>query len=679
MSQRPTPRRSPSPRTERPGSKTRGSGEKRPSSRTSTTNNRRATTRRAAPTPPRQEIPVLRKVAYAGIVVVAVIVFGFLFDVTTNFGKIHSGITLQGIDIGGMTREEATQALETELGARVTSAPVDLFGDEEQASKGINEETVELNLSSTSYEVEEEIAGGHSWRITAATVGASVDGRALAEEAYLIGRGKDFFSGRLKATFGGLELFASLTYGQAQLTGLEKLLGGSIGRPMGNADIYFEDGTFAVFPSVEGLRVNHASFMEKLDTAFLGETRSQVVPMEPIPVIITDAAAAQLAASTQEAIEQSVALVYENEDSWSLDSYSLGSWITTSVEGEGESSRLIARIAPDKLGDGIYSIIGDRDPGIKPIDARFEIVNDQVSIRPSQNGTGVDYKKVTENLNTILFPAGEPVKDRRVTLTVTTLAPSFSTADAEAYGIMDKIGSYTTEYTVASSAKVTNIHLAADLLNNSLIEPEGTWSFNGTAGECNEARGFQKAKSIVEGEYVDEIGGGICQVATTVFNAVFDSGLPIAERVNHGFYLIAYPAGRDATVSWQWPDLKFDNDTGHWMLLTMSYTDNSVTCTLWGTNPGYTVESSDSGFTDRTDFEKKEIENPELAKGEEKIKQEGVRGRTIVVTRYVYNSAGELLRKTDFKSVYAPEPEIKEVGTKEVPKEAEKETAKPTT
>jgi uncharacterized protein YabE (DUF348 family) len=103
------------------------------------------------------------------------------------------------------------------------------------------------------------------------------------------------------------------------------------------------------------------------------------------------------------------------------------------------------------------------------------------------------------------------------------------------------------------------------------------------------------------------------------------------------------------------------------MLLTMSYTDSTLTCTLWGTNPGYTVESSDTGFTDRTDFEKKEIENPELEKGKETIKQEGVRGRTIVVTRYVYNSAGELLRQTNFKSVYAPEPEIKEVGTKEVP------------
>ncbi|MDR1183660.1 MAG: VanW family protein, partial [Coriobacteriales bacterium] len=276
-------------------------------------------------------------------------------------------------------------------------------------------------------------------------------------------------------------------------------------------------------------------------------------------------------------------------------------------------------------------------------------------------------------LTGILFPADDTERDRRVALAITTLEPALTTAQAEAMHITEKFASYTTEYTTASSAKVTNIHLAADLLNNSLIEPGGVWSFNDTAGECNAERGFQEATSIVEGEYVDEIGGGICQVATTIYNAVFDSGLPIAERVNHGFYLVAYPDGRDATISWRWPDLKFENDTENWVLLTMSYTDNTVTCVLWGTDPGYTVVSEDTGFTDRTDFETREVDNPELPKGEERVKQEGVRGRTIIVTRYVYNSAGELLRKTGFKSVYEPETEIIEVGTKEEPKEAEED------
>jgi vancomycin resistance protein YoaR len=601
--------------------------------------------------------------------VIALALFGSLFDVVSNFGRIHQGVSLQGVNVGGLTRAEAATVLEDELGALIASSPVDLFANEQYKSEGAGEQTVELTGASTSYNTDGESRGSQSWRISTMTVGASIDGAALAEKAYAVGRDGDFFTDRLKASFLGIELGGSLTYEPSQLTTLESLLGGAIGWPEENADISFVDGGFIVVPSKEGYGVDHTAFVAELDRAFFGAEHSIIVPMTPVPVVVSDQEAAEVAAATQAAIERPVALVYENEDSWNLDTQSLGSWITTSIEGEGEEAKLIPRVAADRLEEGIHAVIGDRDPGIRPQDARFEVADGQVNIIPSVNGTGVDYARVTVDLNTILFPKGAEVKDRRIALAVTTLEPALSTEKAQEMHITERIATYTTEYTTASSAKVTNIHLAADLLNNSLIEPGGVWSFNGTTGECNAERGFQEATSIVEGEYVDEIGGGICQVATTVFNAVFESGLPIAERVNHGFYLIAYPAGRDAAVSWSWPDLKFENDTGNWMLLTMGYTDNALTCTLWGTNPGYKVESKDTGFTDRTDFETKRVDNPELNKGEEHIKQEGVPGRTIIVTRYVYNSAGELIRKADFKSVYAPEPKVIEVGTKEVPKE----------
>jgi len=153
-------------------------------------------------------------------------------------------------------------------------------------------------------------------------------------------------------------------------------------------------------------------------------------------------------------------------------------------------------------------------------------------------------------------------------------------------------------------------------------------------------------------------------VATTIFNTVFESGLPLVERVPHSLYPDSYPAGRDATVSYRWPDLKFQNDTPNWILLTMSYTRDTVTCTLWGTNPGYVVKFEDTGFYNFVPFTTKRIENPSLPRGTERVKKEGLMGRTIIVTRYVYNKNGELIRKADFKSVYDPESEIIEVGTK---------------
>ncbi|MDR3037072.1 MAG: VanW family protein [Coriobacteriales bacterium] len=644
---------------------------------------------------------------------------------------------MQGVDVGGLTRADAAARLEEELGATIEAAPVNLYANEHLAAAQATEGIVELDHASTSYQTdvageEADGEGGQAWRITAATVGASVDGAALAETAYAVGRGGDFLAGRLRATVFGVKLGAALVFEPSQLAGLENLLGEALGWAEVNADIRFEDGNFIVAESSEGQGVDHAAFVEVLSQAFLtappmptgsatgvadgadaeaenaatadatstapspsaaslttsntGQSlRLGVVPLAPIPVAISDAEAARVATLAQQAIAESVALVYRDEDPWTLDSYSLGTWIGTSIEGVGDEARLACHVAADRLAEGLRDIIGDRDPGIRPEDARFEVVDGRVTVVGGTSGTGVDYAKVASDLDDILFPSDSsssspsdsPARERQIVLTVTTLEPAFSTAQAKDLHITDKIASYTTEYTTASKAKVTNIHLASDLINNTLIAPGGVWSFNDTAGECNAQRGFQEATSIVLGEYVDEIGGGICQVATTVYNAVFDSGLPIVERVNHGFYLVAYPAGRDATVSWKWPDLKFENDTDSWMLLTMSYTDSSVTCTLWGTDPKYRVESESTGATDRTDFETKKIDNPEMPKGEERIKQEGVRGRTIVVTRYVYNRAGELLRKTAFKSVYAPETEVIEVGTKEEAKPVEDAEKKP--
>jgi vancomycin resistance protein YoaR len=602
---------------------------------------------------------------------VVLAVLGLVIDVVTNYNRIHRGVTLQGVDIGGLTREDAAALLEEQLGAVSAAAPVDLFATEELEREGVGEATVDLTGASTSYSLDEEGKAGQSWRISPATVGATVDGAALAEGAFTVGRGDDFFFGRLKASFLGVELEGSLNYEPSQLEGLEALLRDALGWREENAGIRFEEGAFVVVESKEGYGADHSAFVAALDRGFLGTARSLVVPMAVIPVLVTNEEAAAVAAYAQKAIEQPVALIYEDEEPWSLVAEDLGPWIATSIVGEAEQAQLVPHVAADWLKEGIYGVIGERDPGTTPQDARFEVVDGQVSIVESVNGTGIDYARVAADLDAVLFPATDAAPQRQVTLSIATLEPGFSTAQATEMRITDEIASYTTEFTTASSAKVANIKLAADLINNSLIEPGGTWSFNDTTGECNAELGFQQAKSIVEGEYVDEIGGGICQVATTIFNAVFDSGLPIAERVNHALYLIAYPAGRDAAVSWRWPDLKFENDTGNWMLLTMSHTDNSVTATLWGTDPGYKVQTEDTGFTDRTDFETKEIENPEMPKGEKHVKQEGVRGRTIVVTRYVYNSAGELLRKTAFKSVYEPEKEIVEVGTKADPADEE--------
>ncbi len=599
------------------------------------------------------------------IVVVALIAFIAVSDIVGNLGKIHSGVTVQGIDVGGLTTEEAAAFIDQELTAVTGNTPVALFANREALAAGVNESTVEIAPEGSEYDQSDESAASTSWLLNSSNAGLSFDSTALANEAYAIGRGSDFLANRFKASFGGgVNLPASLSFDPAHIGVLESMLTKSIGWEMVNASVEYVDGSFVAKDGRAGNSVDHDAFTTQLGNAFLGTERAFAVPMAMMSLNINYDQALQVAKMVEERVSQSVDLVYGSEEPWTVDSSGIGSWVSVTEEGNGADAKLVPWVDTDKLETGLKAIIGDRDPGIKPIDARFELSGDRIQVVAGTNGTGINYKKVSTDLYDILFGENHSTAKREIALAVTDLEPEFTAEDANAMNIKDKIASYTTEFTVASANKVTNIQLAADLLNNSMIAPGGTWSFHGTAGECNEARGFKKATSIVAGEYVDEIGGGICQVATTVFNAAFDAGLPINERVNHGFYLIAYPAGRDAAVSWQWPDLKFENDTGGHILMTMSYTNSALTCTLWGTDPGYRVEVEDTGFTNRTDFQKKEVVNPDLKAGEKRIKQEGVKGRTIVVTRYVYDKNGQLLRKTDFKSVYAPETEITEISDK---------------
>jgi vancomycin resistance protein YoaR len=127
------------------------------------------------------------------------------------------------------------------------------------------------------------------------------------------------------------------------------------------------------------------------------------------------------------------------------------------------------------------------------------------------------------------------------------------------------------------------VQLVAHLVDNKLIAPGATFSFNGTTGERTAAKGFLEAPVIVNGELQTGLGGGVCQVSTTVFNAAFEAGLPITERTNHALYISHYPLGRDATVDYPSVDLKFVNDTGHWLLLRTFVGPSSLVVTLYGT------------------------------------------------------------------------------------------------
>ena len=171
---------------------------------------------------------------------------------------------------------------------------------------------------------------------------------------------------------------------------------------------------------------------------------------------------------------------------------------------------------------------------------------------------------------------------RSAKLVVQTAHADRSTAEAKAMKITGLVAGYQTFYG-GDPNRIHNVQLVSHLIDDHVIAPGETFSFNRTTGDRSADKGFREAPVIINGELQTGLGGGVCQVSTTVFNAAYEAGLPIVSRTNHALYISHYPQGRDATVNYPDTDLKFVNDTGHWLLLRTWVGSSSLTVSLYGT------------------------------------------------------------------------------------------------
>jgi vancomycin resistance protein YoaR len=215
-----------------------------------------------------------------------------------------------------------------------------------------------------------------------------------------------------------------------------------------------------------------------------------------------------------------------------------------------------------------------------PVDATFAIsAANTVSVVPSKDGREIDLDAVAASLLR---------GDRVVTATVRTAHPAHDTAWAQKLGITRQVSTFTT-YHPSGQPRVTNIHIAAGVLNNTIVEPGHTFSLNDKLGPRTPEKGYVKAPILVEDGFGEDYGGGVSQLTTTLYNAVFFGGYEDVSHSPHLFYISRYPMGREATINYPSVDLKFRNDTSHGVLIRTSYSATSITVTFYGDNDGRTV------------------------------------------------------------------------------------------
>jgi vancomycin resistance protein YoaR len=588
----------------------------------------------------------------AVLLVLAVVAAGS--DIAMSAGRVHPGVRVSGVSIGGLARAEAEKRLAAELDPRL-DRPVTAVLDEKK------------------------------WVVEGSRVGVRVDASASVDAALKVGSEASLLTAigqRARAVFGGVDIPATVDADLAKVSSLLDEIGFAVDVPAKDAGIVVEGVTPKLVPASVGVSLRRDDVQRQLLEAFASEQRTIKLAVDFPAASVSDADAQAALEATRRLLSGPATVVWEQK-SWTFTPEQFAKWLrfraapastgstsavatsadAPSAEASGTSGpgRMMLKVAFDatEMSSTILPLTGV--VGRPPVNAEFIADEGMVSIKASQAGLGPDLVSLASDLGTALSVDGP----RQVTLRLSSLEPTLTTQVAKSMGIKERISKYTTTYVASATNRVNNIHVLGDALNNKLIPPGGTFDFNKIVGQRTAAKGYLEAPGIVNGKLVPQYGGGICQIGTTFFNTVFFAGLPFVERKNHSFYISHYPLGRDATVTWNGPNLRWKNDTPNWILIRVSYTNSSVTVSLYGTDPGYEVTYTTSAWSNMRAHRVVEVKDPLLPVGARVVEDGGVDGGNITVVRTV-TKAGAVVRTDTFVSKYNPKEETVRVGTKPV-------------
>ena len=546
--------------------------------------------------------------------VIAVAGVALLARAYTLRDSVLPGVTVAGVDVGGLAPADARARIDAEVGARL-------------------DEPVEI------------VVGGKSLRVTPSNI-FQVDGAASERAAY------DSARESLSARLGALAVpFAVhrdvqpvLRVHESGRAALADELAALTKRAV-SARVSMEGKEAVVVPGREGTAIDGDAVLASLrETALAGLPSFEVQLQSVEPPISTEAA--ERAATTARTIAAAP--------------------VRLELKGEGDIGRLgrvqLASLVRFEPKAGAVNVVldpagieGKLHPLVKPFtrkpeDATFRVSGDRAYVVKAKNGTTLDVK----GAQGAIYEAGNGPGRRLAVLGLTPLAPALTTKDAKALGISERISTFTTDMGVSSPNRIWNVHLLGNYLEGTIVKAGETFSYNEVVGPRTIERGFREGQMIFGGVLIPSIGGGVCQTATTIFNAAFEAGLPVSERHNHSWYISHYPMGRDATVSWGGPDLVFKNDLKHAILIDVSYTDTTFTISFYGTKQGRKVTSTTASPTNYTQPKMQYAIDPTAARGSKTVVAGGGPGFDTNVHRKVYEH-GKLIREDDFFTRYTPE------------------------
>jgi vancomycin resistance protein YoaR len=326
--------------------------------------------------------------------------------------------------------------------------------------------------------------------------------------------------------------------------------------------------------------------------------------------------------------------------------------VSIPVQAFAPALRVVAvdgELSTEVNGDKLRRIILGQAPtlGRAARDASIAIVDGAPKITPSLTGAHLDATQVSHAVRDVLT---EPPGDgRAVALQVKTEEPQVTTEQIKALGITERMSQFSTP-AYGPWGRTENIRVAARKVDGYVLTPGKTFSLNDVLGERTKENGYHTAPVIENGRLVQGYGGGVSQVATTLFNGMFFAGLEDVEHHPHSIYFSRYPEGREATLAWGAKDLRFRNDTDHGVLIQIYLSQGRLRTVFWGAKK-YEVESVTGKRHNFREPDEFTSDDPRC------VDQSPKSGFDVDVTR-ILRAGGEVARRETFSTRYRPEDKV---------------------
>lgn len=548
--------------------------------------------------------------------------------------RIPLGVQLMELDVGGLEPAEAKQLLSANLDAYLKM-------------------TLALRQ------------GGREWKVSPGEMGASFNLDESVARAYRLGQNGGVLE-RIQRQVSlwqrpqSLEL--AFVFNEVAFQGGLARLAREVEQPPQDASIKVAGVEIAVVPAHPGQLIDRPALQERLTRAF--STLSSVpveLPVKTIPVQVKDEDLAPVRAQMERVLAEPVVVRY-GERRWTLNRIALAEMITFQ-QGKDAAGKLSAQpvVAPDKAEAWAKTVAKEVDQA--PQDARITWNNGRLNISsPGRAGVAVESARFGEALNKAIS------KGERVVELPVAVRPAAGTEDVSRMGIKDKLAEASTSYAGTLPDRIHNVRLGAERINGKVVPPGGIYSMAEALGPISEDTGYKLGFAIIGQDTVLDVGGGLSQLTTTVFKAAFAAGFPIVERTTHAYRIRRYEPilGIEATIYPPAVDMKFRNDSNHYILIDARNDAGNVYITIYGTKPDREVVVEGPIIENVVPTVKEVIrkESPLLPKGQEITSEVAEDGLDVTVYRII-KVGGKEVRKDRFFARFRPAHNVILVGTME--------------